>query len=494
VRIVDFLELIADLVDDHTGGTLGPVKAPAVDVLRCCARSLDASRPAERAANRAALDRTLPRLRSLARGHYRDDVQMILGAPDDGTAVGIGRRLLGNRVIATTIGVIGRVIAAAAAADARPVWARALGLRLPATGFADRLSPATVAGTATVSAFLAVRSVAAHNGVRMGAGLALAVAVTHLHQFEHGFWVVVGTMLVLSSSALSTRTKTVQAVVGTALGIVVGGLIVAGLGTAPVVLWLLVPITIFAATYLPRFVSFTVAQAAGAMNLLIILSLMIPTGWRIGLLRVENIALGAAVGMAASLLLWPRGATAAITALIEAALDVNVRYLRAAVLRVTGGHSEGTDAELAALSHDAVVGSRRLDDAVRHYLSETGSGADVRTPVVRAANRATWVRLAADMIADIRTLPATEACPSVRAVLESRLAFVTEQLSGHGDAASQPMVEEFVRALRAETTDHQQAVEAAQPLVTAAANLAQLEMVSAGRSETVSAATSSAAE
>jgi uncharacterized membrane protein YccC len=324
--------------------------------------------------------------------------------------------------------------------------------------------------------------------------LALAVAVTHLHQFEHGFWVVVGTMLVLSSSALSTRTKTVQAVVGTALGIVVGGLIVAGLGTAPVVLWLLVPITIFAATYLPRFVSFTVAQAAGAMNLLIILSLMIPTGWRIGLLRVENIALGAAVGMAASLLLWPRGATAAITALIEAALDVNVRYLRAAVLGVTGGHSEGTDAELAALSHDAVVGSRRLDDAVRHYLSETGSGADVRTPVVRAANRATWVRLAADMIADIRTLPPTGACPSVRAVLEARLAFVTEQLSGHGDAASQPMVEEFVRALRAETTDHHQAVEAAQPLVTAAANLAQLEMVSAGRSETVSAATSSAAE
>jgi hypothetical protein len=104
------------------------------------------------------------------------------------------------------------------------------------------------------------------------------------------------------------------------------------------------------------------------------------------------------------------------------------------------------------------------------------------------------VRLAADMIADIRTLPPTEACPSVRAVLEARLEFVTEQLSGHDGPASSPMAREFVRVLRAETTDHRQAVEAAQPLVTVAANLAQLELVSIAKSETVSATTNSAAE
>ncbi|MGA8252462.1 MAG: hypothetical protein WB989_18060 [Mycobacterium sp.] len=57
------------------------------------------------------------------------------------------------------------------------------------------------------------------------------------------------------------------------------------------------PITVFGSTYLPRFVSFAAAQAMGALNLLIILSLTIPTGWRIGLLRIEDIAVGAAVGM-----------------------------------------------------------------------------------------------------------------------------------------------------------------------------------------------------
>jgi uncharacterized membrane protein YccC len=452
---------------------------------------LDASQLAHRAANRAALDEALPRLRSLARGSYRDDVLLILSAPDDAAASATGRQLLARRVIATTIGLTGRVIAAAAAADARPVWARALGLQLTSTGFADRLSSETAAGTTIVTAFLTARSVAAHNGLRMGAGLALAVAVTHLHLVEHGFWVVVGTMLVLSSSALSTRTKVVQAVVGTALGIVLGGLLVGAVGVEPAVLWLLVPITVFASTYLPRFVSFTAAQAMGALSLLVILNLTAPAGWRVGLLRIEDIAMGAAVGMGVSLLLWPRGATAAVSALIKAGLDVNVRYLEAAVLRVTRGRSEEIEANLAALSHDAVVGSRRVDDAVRHYLSETGSGADLRTPVVRAANRGTCVRLAADMIADIRTLPPTGAYPSVRAVLEAHLEFVTEQVSGHSDTASRPMVGEVVRALRAEATDQREAVEAAQPLVTVAANLAQLELVLIAASETVAAATSS---
>src|ERR1700731_4566665 len=167
VRIVDILELGAALVDGDAGVTLGAVKPQAIDVLRCCARLLDASQLAHRAANRAALDRALPRLRSLARGSYRDDVQLIINAPDDTAAIAIGQRLLACRVIATTIALTGRVIAASAAADARPVWARALGLRLPPTGFADRLSSETAAGTTIVTAFLAARSVAAHNGLRM---------------------------------------------------------------------------------------------------------------------------------------------------------------------------------------------------------------------------------------------------------------------------------------------------------------------------------------
>ena len=79
-------------------------------------------------------------------------------------------------------------------------------------------------------------------------------------------------------------------------------------------------------------------------------------------------------------------------------------------------------------------------------------------------------------------------------MLEARLEFVTKQISGCGDTTSQQMAGQFVRALRVAATDHGEAVEAAQPLVTVAANLAQLEVISIAESEIVAAATGSVAE
>jgi Fusaric acid resistance protein-like len=485
IRVVDHLELVSDRVDDHTGTALGPVKQPAIDVMRCCAKVLEAPK----AADWTTLDQTLPRLRTLARGRYRDDVRLIIRAPDDAAAVAVGRRLLTCRVVVTTIGLAGRVIAAAAAADARPVWARVLGLRLPPTGFADRVLPETVAVATIPAGHLTTYSVAARNSLRTGVGLALAVAVTHLFPVQHGFWVVVGTMAVLASSALNTRTKVVQAVVGSALGVTVAAVLIAVCAVHPAVLWSLLPIAVFASAYLSRLFSFAVAQVMVTLTALIILDLMAPTGWRIGLVRIEGIAMGAAVGMVVSLLLWPRGAKAAVSAVIRGALNVNVPYLRVAVRRVTRGSSEEIDAHVAALSRDALVVSRTVDDAVRQYLSETGSGAHLRTPVVRAANQATWVRVASDMIADIRTLPPPGAYPSTCAVLEDYAESLADRLSTRRETTWHPIAEGFVRALRAEATEDSMAIEAAQPLVAVAANLAELELVSIPRSDSAVAAT-----
>jgi len=487
VRVVDDLQLVSDRVNDRTGAELGEIKWPAVEVLSYCGRLLKASPAAQRAEDRAALDDALTRLRSLARGRYRNDVTTILGEPDDAAAVSVGRRLLTCRVIATTIALIGRVIAAAEAADARPVWARALGLRLPPTGFADRLLPEAVAVATIPTGFLATRSVAARNSLRTGVGLALAVAVTHWFPVQHGFWVVLGAMVVLGTSALSTGTKVVQAVVGTAVGVAVGGVLIAAVGVSPAVLWALLPVAVFGSAYLTRMFSFAVGQAMIAFTVLIILNLVAPTGWRIGLLRIEDVVMGAGVGIVISLLLWPRGAASAASAVIDAALGVDVSYLRAAVLRVTRARAcrAVSDAELRTLSWDAMVGSRTVDDAVRHYLAETGSGADMRTPVVRAANWTTWVRVAADLIADIRTLPRDGTYPRTRAMLEARLESLTDQTRASG-----PLTEEFVCALRAEATEDPAAVDDALPLVTVAAALAELEVVSPAASDTTAASSS----
>ncbi|MGE2835355.1 FUSC family protein [Mycobacterium sp. SMC-4] len=476
VRVVDDLEWVADRIGLETEVTLRDKEAVA-RVLRSAAAVLRVSRPVDRAPARAQLEAALTTLRSAARGRWREDVEAILDAVDDEHAVRLGGALLHRRTVAATVGATGRLIAAAAAADARPVWARALGRRLPPTGASDRLLPETVAVAQITSGFVANRAVALRNALRTGLGLAVAVAVTHTFPVEQGFWVVLGALSVLRSSALTTGTRVWRAVVGTGIGFLLGALLIGLVGVDPVAMWLLLPVVVFGSAYVPEIASFTAAQAAFTMLVLIFFNLIAPTGWQVGLIRVEDVVVGAMVGVAVSLLLWPRGAGAAVARAVDSARGVFARYLRVAVLRITRGEFEGRADEVATASFQAVTAARVADDAVRHYLSEGSGETDLRAPVVRSFNRALRLRSAADLIADIPTPPPLEAYPEVRRVLEAHSAALVARVCGRPDCEQPaPISDEFVRALRAEARDDDLAVSAALPLLTVAALLGELEL------------------
>ena len=356
VRVVDDLGWLSDRITDDTGRLLGTMKDPAVRVLRDSAavlrapqrrRAGGAQRRSARCADRAAVGGAGP----LPRGHRRDARRI-----HDAAAVAVGRKLLNRRTISATVAVTGRIIRNAAAADARPVWARVLGRRLPETGAADWVMPETVAVAAITKGFLATRAVVLRNSLRTGLGLALAVAVTHVFPVEHGFWVVLGAMSVLRSSALTTGTRVLRAVAGTAVGFVLGAVVIELLGVDPVVLWILLPIVAFGSAYVPEVASFVAGQAAFTMMVLINFNLIVPTGWQVGLIRVEDVVVGALVGIVVSVLLWPRGATAAVSKAIDEARAVGAKFLKAAVLRVTRGASEEATDRVIALSHDGVGG------------------------------------------------------------------------------------------------------------------------------------------
>src|SRR5262249_13411319 len=216
------------------------------------------------------------------------------------------------------------------------------------------------------------------------------------------------------------------------------------------VLWMLLPIGVCGSAYIPRVASFAAGQAAVAMTVLIMLNLIAPTGWQIGFLRIEDVTVGAGIAVVVSLLLWPRGATASVYPTIDAALDVGSRYLQAAVLRVTRGPEKTNSDVVTTFSYRALVASNTVDDAVRHYLSESDGEADVRAPVVQLANRATRLRSVAEVVADIKTPRQLSAYPGACAVLEAHAESVPERLSGASTKTWPVVSDDFVRALRAE--------------------------------------------
>lgn len=469
IRVVSNLQWLSGRVGTGTALQLGHLAPLSVEVLRSSAAALETP-DAEHAAE---LNRVVAAHKLVAMTHYDNDIRDILAAPDDAAAVDLGRDLLNRRTTAATIGLTGRIIASATAADSRPLWARLLGRQLPETGVADRVVGKRAAVRA-LSGYVSTRSATVVGSLRTGAALALALVATYVIPVQNAVWVVLGALSVLRSSAATTRVSAVRAIAGTTIGFALGAALISVVGIDPVVLWTLLPIVAFGSTYVLAVGSFVASQAMFTMMVLIVFNMLHPIGWKAGLIRVEDIVLGAAVGLMVSMLLWPKGAAAAVRRAIDAAMDSGARYLNGAVLRVTRGASAATDAELRELGREAVVDARTHADTIRIYLAESNGVIDA--DLLDTTNRIPRLRTASDLIADI-VPPPPGPYPRARTVLEEHTAALCARLDGSDPNRSVPeLSEQFVIALRAEADGPAPAV-AALPLVTAAANIGELELM-----------------
>jgi uncharacterized membrane protein YccC len=286
----------------------------------------------------------------------------------------------------------------AAAASSRSWMDRLLG-RQP-RGLQGTLS----AARERAGSHVARQSLWLRNSLRGATALGLAVLVADISGVQHGFWVAFGTLAVLRSNALSTGQNIVRALAGTAIGFLIGGVLVYLIGTDTTVLWVLLPIVVLLAGLAPATVSFTAGQAAFTLTLLILFNIIAPAGWRIGLVRVEDVALGCAVSLAVGLLFWPRGAAAALGRSLAQAYTDSAHYLADAVAYgvarcdASGGVAPPAPREQALT---AAAASRRLDDTFRGYLAERGSKPAPLADVTALVTGVTGVRLAADAVLDL---------------------------------------------------------------------------------------------
>ena len=295
------------------------------------------------------------------------------------------------------VSLIARNVELTAAAEQRSWRERWLG-RQP-EGVPGTLS----AARERITSYLEPHSVWLHNSLRGAAGLGLAVLAARLTGVQHSFWVVLGALSVLRSNALNTGQDAVRAMLGTVAGFVVGAALLAGIGTNTTLLWFLLPLAVFLAGVAPAVISFAGGQAAFTLTLVILFNIIQPTGWRLGLVRIEDIAIGVGVSLVVGVLFWPRGAAPALRQALAEAYADGAGYLASTV---RSGMSRGdlSTSELPAQAGDAAraaAASRRLDDAFRTYLAERGAK---RFPLADVAGLVTGVvgmRLEADAVLDL---------------------------------------------------------------------------------------------
>jgi hypothetical protein len=282
----------------------------------------------------------------------------------------------------------------AAAAERRGWFERLLGRQPPG------LQGPLAAAQERAGAHVERHSLWLQNSLRGAAALALAVLVAELSGVQHAFWVVFGTLSVLRSNALSTGQNVVRALAGTTTGFIVGGALVALIGTNSAVLWVLLPFVVLFAGLAPATISFAAGQAAFTLTLLILFNIIAPAGWKIGLVRVEDIALGTAVSLAVGLLFWPRGAASALGKALSAAYADSAHYLADAVaygLDCCDGSGPPAPPPRQQAAQ-AAAASRRLDDTFRTYLTERGAKPLPLAEVTSLVTGVAGVRLAADAV------------------------------------------------------------------------------------------------
>lgn len=260
---------------------------------------------------------------------------------------------------------------------------------------------------------LSFSSVWFRNSLRGAIGLTIAVGVIEVTEVSHAFWVLLGALSVLRSNALGTGASALRAVGGTAIGVVIGSSIVFGVGNHVVLLWFLLPLAVFVAGMAPSLIGFAAGQAAFTLMVIILFNILAPVGWKVGITRIEDVAIGCGISVVVGLFFWPRGATAALGRALSSSFVASATYLQTAVerLTMTSQHIDIGPDELAAQEAFFL-----LEDAFRQFLNERGAKpvpVDTITRLFTGSNR---LRMAAYTLTTLAVHPPASGRPEVESV------------------------------------------------------------------------------
>jgi Fusaric acid resistance protein-like len=322
-----------------------------------------------------------------------------------------------NAIAVAVLGVAYETMVASRLVD--PAWLEARRQRWYPGSTAAARTVHRVSSVATAAyTHASLRSVWFVNSIRGAVALAVAVTIADVTTVQHGFWVVLGTLSVLRTNAAATGATALRAIAGTALGFVIGGALVLAIGSDQTALWIAFPIAVLVAAYSPGTTPFAIGQAAFTVMIAVLFNLIVPVGWKVGVVRIEDVAIGCAVSVVIGTLFWPRGVAAVVGDDLADAFNTGASYLTQAMRWAIEGRASNPDTALAA-----GTAGQRLDEALRGFLAEQGTKHIPKQDLWHLVGGSLRLRLTAHAVAE---MPGdATGVDAARAVLEHRTVMLT---------------------------------------------------------------------
>ncbi|WP_407555220.1 FUSC family protein [Streptomyces sp. Pv4-95] len=159
-----------------------------------------------------------------------------------------------------------------------------------------------------LSAHLTPRSVIFQNACRFALGLAAARAIAGLLDLQHGFWVLLATLTLTRTTSLETWSAVRQALIGTLVGAVLAGGLLALVHDRITVYALVLPVVMLTAFIVGPLRGLAWAQGGFTLVVATLFAQVAPVTWQLAPVRLLDVLVGSVIGLTCGLLAWPRGA------------------------------------------------------------------------------------------------------------------------------------------------------------------------------------------
>ena len=248
--------------------------------------------------------------------------------------------------------------------------------------------------------------------LRTGLALALTVLVVQLTGAAYGFWISLGALVALKVDAAGTRKTALSVFVGTLVGFVVATALVWLVGSHVWVFWLVLPVFAFLAAYTPAAVSLAVGQGSFTVFILSLFGIVQPESLGLGVTRVEDVAMGLAVALVVSLVIWPRGITPVVRRTLHLNAMASGQYLVAAYARLVEGPimAETVHTAREAARHNLTVAGETFDLALAQASPESHAEVPVWATTLNCSSQISFAASVVSVLERVSALPVSSAC------------------------------------------------------------------------------------
>ena len=211
-------------------------------------------------------------------------------------------------------------------------------------------------------------SVLFRHALRLALITTLAELLASLLQLPRGYWITLTALVALKPNYGGTSETTVQRVIGTILGGIIGIILVLLVknSLAIAVCFLLLVFTAMSV----RPLSYSIFTILLTPAIILLLHLISAGGWQVGVLRIVDSLVGGVLALVGSYLLFPRWERHQLPAQLEKTIRANLTYFQQVIANYLHPHQDASADSINMLRHQAALENVNAAAAAQRLFSE----------------------------------------------------------------------------------------------------------------------------